>query len=83
MQGGPGGGGPEASNILVDRFLANDEWQAMYDDTLDILRASLYESGAASGILDTWSDLLMADAADLVDAAVVTAEADSIAAYFS
>ena len=77
------GGSRGGSNILVERFLANDEWQSLYAERLDDLRASLYESGVAGAILDSWADLLEAEAGDLVAASVITHEGDSIAAHFS
>jgi spore coat protein CotH len=47
LPGGAGFPGGQA-NVLVDRFLANDEWQSLYTDRLAELRSSLYDSGIAA-----------------------------------
>jgi spore coat protein CotH len=65
-RGFPAGPG-DASNILVARFLANETWQALYEQKLDNLRASLYENGVAGDVLDSWADLLRSEAGGLVD----------------
>ncbi|MCJ7779815.1 MAG: hypothetical protein MUQ27_03225, partial [Acidimicrobiia bacterium] len=81
---GPGGGlsgGGVQSNVLVDRFLANPEFAALYDQALADLAAALYESGSASDVLATWVSVLAAS--DLVDANTIAVEAAAIAAYFA
>ncbi len=70
------------SNILVERFSANPEWQQLYEERLAELQQDLYESGVAASILDEWVTLLKTQAADLVDATTVDAEAAQIATYF-
>ncbi|WP_102159278.1 CotH kinase family protein [Zhihengliuella halotolerans] len=71
---GPGGG----SNPLVERFLADEAFAAAYAGAQERLQEDLVESGAAERILSDWSGLLTAEAADLVDADTVAAEAEDI-----
>ena len=93
--GNPGGGAPAAAggdtqargprgktNRLVQRFHANAEFEALYQEKLADLQATLYESGAASDILDTWVQVLKTQASDLVDTATIDSEAAKISAYF-
>ena len=76
--GGPGG----RSNILVERFLANETFAALYEQALVDLRAELYDSGAAAEILERWTAVLTDQAADLVDTATIEQEASSIEQAF-
>lgn len=82
-----GGGGPPGFpgriNPLVQKFHADPEFEALYQQKRTELRASLFESGVAGEILDSWVDLLMTEATDLVDAATINQEADDIRAYFT
>ena len=78
--GGPGGGRVQP-NVLVDRFLANPEFAALYDQALVDLDAALYESGDAPEVLATWVAVL--STSDLVDADTIAIEAAAIAAYFA
>jgi spore coat protein CotH len=71
------------ANILVTRFHANAEFQALYVERLAELKESLYGSGDAAGVLDRWVALLEEQASDLVDPATVQQEAAKIAAYFT
>lgn len=71
------------TNILVERLKNDADFQALYQQRLTELRAELYESGVASGILDSWVQLLKTQASDLVDPTTVSAEAARIAAYFT
>jgi len=80
--GGGAPGGRSGGNILSERFLANDEFQALYDAKTTELTQALFGSGAADEVLDRWVDVLSANAADLVDEATIEAEADDIRAYF-
>ena len=75
-------GGRSGGNILSERFLANAEFQALYDAKTTELTQTLFGSGAADEVLDRWVDVLSANAADLVDGATIEAEADDIRAYF-
>ena len=71
--GGPGLG----SNVLVERFLANDAWQALVDDRLVELRTDLIESGVADSVLAEWSAIVASSG--VVDGATVADEAGQIA----
>lgn len=79
---GPGGFGP-GGNVLVERFLANEEWNALYEQKLAELTEQLIDSGTAQQVLDDWVDLLTSEATDLVSESTVAQEADQIAAYLS
>ena len=80
--GGAGGFGGR-SNILVQRFLANSTFSALYQKTLADLRAELYASGKAAEIVSRWSELLKAQASDLVAATTITQEAANVSKYFT
>jgi len=85
----PGGGangagrGMSRSNILVERFRANPEFAALYEQRLTELRAQLYGSGVAEGILEKWVSLLTTQASDLVDRSTIEREAAGVTAYFA
>jgi spore coat protein CotH len=76
-------GGRGKSNILVERFHADPEFERLYQQKLAELTAQLYDSGAAAGTLDDWVTLLKTQASDLVDSATVDQDAAKIAAYFT
>jgi spore coat protein CotH len=76
-------GGRGKSNILVERFHADPEFERLYQQKLAELTAQLYDSGAAAGTLDEWVTLLKTQASDLVDSATVDQDAAKIAAYFT
>ncbi|MEZ5376190.1 MAG: CotH kinase family protein [Acidimicrobiales bacterium] len=78
-QGRGGAGGFGRSNTLVERFHANDEFEALYQQQLDDLEASLFESGTAEQLLADRASVLTEQATALVDAATVEQEANSIA----
>lgn len=75
--------GRTKSNILVERFKANPEWQRLYEEKSTQLKGELFASGKAAEILDSWVALLKEQASDLVDAATVDDEAAAVARYFS
>ena len=75
----PAGGPGEQANVLVDRFLANPEFSALYDEALAELDASLYDSGVASGILTTWVSVL--ETSGLVTNETIAEESTQIAMY--
>jgi spore coat protein CotH len=86
MGGGRGGfgggpGGMMRDNPLVDRFLANEEWNALYEQATVDLRAALYDSGTASSILEQWSSIV--SSSGLVDAATIANDAAAIDSYLS
>lgn len=84
---GPGGFGPggfgSGGNVLVERFLANEEWNALYEQKLADLTEQLIDSGTAQQVLESWVDLLTSEATDLVSDSTVAQDADQIAAYLS
>ncbi len=73
-RGGPGGGG----NPLVERFLENEEFAALYAERTDELRAELFDSGVLDAAVAEWVEVLTAGAGDLVAAEVVESEAAAI-----
>ncbi len=80
-RGGGGGGRPDRNaNVLVERFRAVDEFTALIDAATVELQATLFDSGRADEVLQTWSATV--GASGLVDADTVDAEAAAIAEYF-
>ncbi len=78
MPGGMTGGMPGGSNVLVERFTAVEAWAHLVEQARADLVESLYSSGRADEIIDQWADLLTSQAGDLVDADIVTEEADAV-----
>ena len=83
MPGGQGGPGGRGGNILAERFKANTDFNALYEQAVTDLRTELYASGDAQQILDSWTAVLSAQASDLVSQDTITSEAASIAKYFT
>lgn len=81
--GGGGGRGFGGENILVERFHDNETFEAMYQEKLDELGESLYESDVAQEILDRWVDVLKSEASDLVDEETIDEEAESISSQLT
>lgn len=77
-----GGFGP-GGNVLVERFLANDEWENLYEEKLAELTDQLVDSGTAEEVLEGWVDLLVSEAGDLVSESTVEQEAGQIAGYLA
>ena len=73
--GAPRGGG---SNILAERFLGADEFQAMYAAELDRLQAELVDSGDAATTLQKWTETLTEGASDLVPEATIADESNAL-----
>lgn len=66
------------------RSPVRSEFEAVHEEKLTSLRASLYEDGgAADDILASWVDALTAGASDLVDQDTVTEEAEAIERLFT
>lgn len=82
-RGGVGGGpgGMMRDNPLVDRFLANEEWNALYEQAKVDLQTTLYDSGTASTVLEQWSSIV--SSSGLVDQSTVDNDAGAIEPYFS
>ena len=82
--GGRGGfGGFGRSNPLVERFLANADFGALYEQQLEELTAELIDSGDAERVLETLTDALTEQATDLVDTDTIAQESASIAEALS
>ncbi|MGA9279601.1 CotH kinase family protein [Ilumatobacter sp.] len=81
--GGVGGAGAGAggSNILVERFMANDEFAALYAQKTEDLTELLFTSGTLDEVIADWSDVLIDEASDLVSQETVAAEAAALTAY--
>ena len=79
--GGVGFGG--RSNQLVERFLADETYSALYEDVLSELREQLYGTSAAQNVLDSWAEVLTEEVSDLVEASTIDQEAEAIEAYFT
>ncbi|QCQ16853.1 CotH kinase family protein [Microbacterium sp. RG1] len=77
---GGGGGGGSRSNVLVERFLADEGFSALYAEALQQLRSDVYDSGVAQTRLNTLVELLKTQASDLVSAETIQSEADAISA---
>ena len=73
-------GGHEGSNVLAERFLAVDDFAAMYEERLASLCALLYDSGVAEAVVDEWAAVLTSRASDLIDPDTVGIEAAAIVA---
>jgi spore coat protein CotH len=65
----------------VNRFLANDEFAALYDAAVVELTEELFDSGAFEDTVASWSQVLVQGASDIVDAATIQAEADVLLSY--
>lgn len=78
-QGGFGG----MDNILVQRTGALADFAALLTDTQAQLADQLYTDGIAESILTRWSDLLLAEAGDLVTSETVASESDAIRQQFT
>ena len=83
LRPGAGGGFGGKSNILVERFKANHEWEQVYQDRLAQLRDELFGSGKAADILADWVAVLKTQAASLIDASTVDQEAANISKYLT
>jgi spore coat protein CotH len=81
--GAPGGvGGPgDQANVLVDRFLADEGFAALYAAKTDELTAVLFSSGTVDEVIAKWVDVLVNGASDLVSEETVTAEAAALIVY--
>ena len=74
---GAGAGPRGRANVLVQRFLAVPEWQALYQKRQADLRAELFSSGVAASVVEQWKAIV--SSSNLVAAATVTNEAARIA----
>lgn len=72
---GLGGG----SNVLAERFLADDQFRALYESEVDRLTTELIDSGSAAELLQEWTAVLTDQAADLVSTQVISEESAALA----
>lgn len=79
---GSGRGGFGGSNILSQRFLADDGFQALYQEAKETLQAELFDSGLADDILAAWTETLTEEATDLVDADTIETESETLSDAF-
>ena len=80
--GGGGAGGPgDQANVLVDRFMADADFAALYASTAEELDELLFASGTVDEVIANWADLLISDASDLVSEGIVAAEAAALIGY--
>jgi spore coat protein CotH len=76
--GGAGGSFGGGNNALVNRFLAVEEFQALYEQAGDDLAAELVDSGFLADTIEAEATVLREQAADLVDDATIDAEAEAV-----
>jgi spore coat protein CotH len=83
--GGPDGipaGGPgDQPNVLVDRFMAEEEFASLYASRTDELTELLFSSGTVDLVIANWVDVLINGASDLVSEATITADAAALVGY--
>lgn len=75
----PGGAPGGESNVLAERFLATNAFRALYESEIDRLTATLIDSGVAAQALQDWTEVLTAQAADLVSAETISQESAALA----
>ncbi|QAV69777.1 hypothetical protein ESZ53_04600 [Salinibacterium sp. UTAS2018] len=78
-----GGNAQQGNNILTTRFLESSEFAALYENALSELQEELFGSGQFESIVESLSDTLADDAADLVDSAVIESESAALLEYAS
>lgn len=77
-----GGGGPgDQPNVLVDRFMADEDFAALYASKTDELTELLFSSGTVDEVIASWSDVLINGASDLVSEETVAADASALIGY--
>ncbi len=74
--GGAAGGPSFGNNVLVERFMANDEFSQLYDAAVVELTETLFADGTAQAIIDTWVDVLATQ--DIVDTATIESDANAV-----
>ncbi|MEV8253656.1 CotH kinase family protein [Rhodoglobus sp. NPDC076762] len=78
---GAGGNAQQGNNILTTRFLEIPEFTALYEAALSDLQEEIFESGQFESILESRSDTLSQEAADLLGSTVLQAETEVVLAY--
>jgi len=77
-EGIPAGVAMGHMNPFVPRFEAVEEFATMIETAITDWRATLFTSGRAEAILDTWVTLLQTNAGALLDAETLKSEADAM-----
>ena len=67
--------------MLVDRFMADEDFAALYTSATEELNELLFASGTVDEVIANWADLLINDASDLVSEDTVAAEAAALIGY--
>lgn len=73
-RGGPGG----RSNVLSERFLASEEFLALYNAKLEALTADLIDTGTVGEVAQAWAAVIERDASDLVSSETIQSEVSQI-----
>ncbi len=81
-EGGAGDPTAGGSNILSERFLADETFAALVETETERLTGEFYSSGGADDTLSAWATMLTRDASELVSDAAVASDAASIADSF-
>ena len=79
--GGAGGGPGDQANVLVDRFMADADFAALYETKTTELSELLFTSGTVDEVIANWADVLINGAAELVSEETVSTEAAALIAY--
>lgn len=77
VAGGPG----DQANVLVDRFMADEGFAALYASATTELRELLFANGTVGEVIANWTDVLVTGASGLVSETTITAEAAAIINY--
>jgi spore coat protein CotH len=80
MQPGGPGGALGGENVLVERFLAIEQYATLVRERQTELTSSLFASGGADEVLEAW--VAVVESSGLVAPATVAEEVSRIAAYF-
>lgn len=79
---GAGAGGPgDQANVLVDRFMADANFAALYETKTIALSELLFTSGTVDEVIANWADVLINGAAELVSEETVSTEAAALITY--
>ncbi len=70
-------GGPNGSNVLAERFKADAEFAALYEEATDRLEAELFTSGHAADVVAEWTSVLET-VPELIDADTIETETSTI-----
>ena len=71
----------DQGNVLVDRFMADDDFASLYATKSQELSELLFASGTVDEVIATWADVLVTGASDLVSEETVAAEAAALVSY--